>query len=388
MSTRSTAPPSPSPAAENGHGDIAIVGAGLVGAALALGCARRGASVVLCDAAEDRWHASAGNFGLVWVQGKGQAAPEYARLSRRSANGWAAFADSLADERGAPDYTGGGGIKIALTEGELEDYAGALARMHNQPDPTDNGTRLIDAHELRELVPAVGPEPVGGTYCPHDGHADPLATLHALHRALERHPRVRIVRARIERVDVDGPSAPFVLTHRTGRVRTARVVLAAGHGATALAPALGLDARVRPQRGQIIVTERVPRFLDIACHSVRQSADGTVLLGDSKEDVGFDDGTTPEATTAILARAVRCFPRLAAVRVARSWGALRVLSPDGLPIYQRSERFPGAALMTCHSGVTLAAAHAGEVAEALVEERLHERYPAFSPSRFEPESAA
>ena len=199
---------------------------------------------------------------------------------------------------------------------------------------------------------------------------------------------MRIVRARVERVDVDGPSAPFVLTHRRGRVRAARIVLAAGHGATALAPALGLDARVRPQRGQIVVTERVPRFLDLACHTVRQSADGTVLLGDSKEDVGFDEGTTPAATAAILARAVRCFPRLATVRVARSWGALRVLSPDGLPIYQRSERFSGAALVTCHSGVTLAAAHAGEVAEALVEERFHERYPTFSPARFGTEKAA
>jgi len=362
--------------------DIAIVGAGLVGAALALGCARRGASVVLCDAGEDRFHASAGNFGLVWVQGKGQSAPAYARLSRRSANGWADFARSLGDRHGAPDYAGGGGIKIALSEAELESYTTALARMHNQPDPTDNDTRLIDAHELRELVPAVGPEALGGTFCPHDGHADPLGTLHALHRALARHPRVRVVRARIERAVADGRVAPFVLEHREGRVRASRVVLAAGHGATALAPGLGLDARVRPQRGQIVVTERVPPFLPLACHSVRQSADGTVLLGDSKEDVDFDDGTTPPALHAILSRAVRCFPRLARVRVARSWGALRVLSPDGLPIYQDSTRVPGASLVTCHSGVTLAAAHAGEVADAIVDERLGERYPSFSPARF------
>ena len=368
--------------------DIAIVGAGLVGASLALGCARRGASVALCDAGDDRFHASAGNFGLVWVQGKGRDAPEYARLSRRSANAWAGFADSLADAGGAPRYAGGGGVKIALSEAELEGHAGALARMHNQPDPTDNDTRLLDARELRELVPAAGPEALGGTFCPHDGHADPLGTLHALHRALARHPQVRIVRARIERVVAAGRVAPFVLEHGAGRVRASRTVLAAGHGATALASGLGLDARVRPQRGQIVVTERVPRFLELACHTVRQGADGTVLLGDSHEDVGFDDGTTPDAVRAILDRAVRCFPHLARARVARVWGALRVLSPDGLPIYQDSARFPGASLVTCHSGVTLAAAHAGEVADALVDDRLGERYPAFSPERFARAKAA
>ena len=83
-----------------------------------------------------------------------------------------------------------------------------------------------------------------------------------------------------------------------------------------------------------------------------------------------------------MARAVRCFPRLAAARVVRIWGALRILSPDGLPVYAASERHPGASLVSCHSGVTLAAAHAGEVARAVAEDRLAEAYPAFSPDRF------
>lgn len=367
------------------HADMAIVGAGLVGSSLALGCARAGASVVLCDAGEDRLHASAGNFGLVWVQGKGQDAPAYARLSRRSANAWAAFADSIGDEVAAPAYTGCGGVKIALGEAELASCVAALEWQHNQTDQIDNGTRLIDAHELHELVPCVGPDALGGTFCEHDGHADPLATLHALHRALERHSRVHVVRARIDRVRTaryDLANAPFVLDSNIATVSAERVVLAAGHGAPQLADALGLHAIVRPQRGQIIVTERTAPFLDIACHNVRQTADGTVMLGDSKEDVGFDTGTTPEAARSILSRAVHCFPHLAGVRMQRSWGALRVLSPDGLPIYEHSERCPGAYLVTCHSGVTLAAAHAGEVAHAIVEERLAERYAAFSPARF------
>ena len=361
--------------------DVAVVGAGLVGASLAWGFARAGASVLLFDAAEDHLHASAGNFGLVWVQGKGRGAPDYARLSRRSADAWAAFADTLADEHGAPAYTRCGGVKIALSAAELERFALELERMHNQPDPGDNDTRMIDRRELLALVPQVGPDARGGTFCPHDGHADPLATLHALHRALGRHDGVRTVRARAERVE-PLPDALFRLDTDEARFVARRVVLAAGLASTALAGPLGLDARVRPERGQIVVTERVAPFLDIACHTVRQCAEGTLLIGDSKEDVGFDDGTTPAATRSMLHRATRCFPHLARVRATRTWGALRVLSPDGLPIYEHSRRHPGATLVTCHSGVTLAAAHASEVAEAILEGRLEERYGAFSPARF------
>ena len=85
---------------------------------------------------------------------------------------------------------------------------------------------------------------------------------------------------------------------------------------------------------------------------------------------------------AIARRAVACFPRLAEARLVRQWGALRVLSPDGLPIYQESERNPGAFLVTCHSGVTLAAAHALEVATALVAGEDAERFTTFSTARF------
>ena len=63
----------------------------------------------------------------------------------------------------------------------------------------------------------------------------------------------------------------------------------------------------------------------------------------------------PRPLRDITARAVRTFPFLRDVNVVRTWAALRVMSPDGLPIYDQSREFPGAYLATCHSGVTLAA---------------------------------
>jgi glycine/D-amino acid oxidase-like deaminating enzyme len=159
-------------------------------------------------------------------------------------------------------------------------------------------------------------------------------------------------------------------------------VLAAGLGNARLAPLVGLEAPVRPQRGQILVTQRLPELCPFACHRFRQTADGTVMLGDTQEEVGLDTGTTQAAARDLAAYAAACFPALAEARVIRQWGALRVLSPDGLPVYAQSTSHPGAFLATCHSGVTLAAIHAGPLAQAIAAGTLPAEVAGFSPDRF------
>ena len=81
------------------------------------------------------------------------------------------------------------------------------------------------------------------------------------------------------------------------------------------------------------------------------------------EDVGLDEGTTTSHLTRIAGRAIRMFPVLEGVNIVRTWGALRIMTADGYPIYQESIECPGAFLVTCHSGVTLASQHAGAVAD-------------------------
>ena len=234
---------------------------------------------------------------------------------------------------------------------------------------------------MLDLIPELGPGVVGGTYCPHDGVTDPLATLTALRRALLGISRVRTESGLV--LEIRGCRGEgFTVSTASHEFSAGKVVLAAGLGNARLAPQLGLHAPLRPERGQILVSERLPAFLDLACHNIRQTREGTVLLGHSNEDVGFDRGTSQSVARSIARRAVASFPRLAAARLVRQWGALRVLSPDGLPIYEESERWPGAFLVTCHSGVTLAAVHALDLSTALVADGLKGRYSAFSATRF------
>jgi glycine/D-amino acid oxidase-like deaminating enzyme len=85
----------------------------------------------------------------------------------------------------------------------------------------------------------------------------------------------------------------------------------------------------------------------------------------------------------IARRAARTFPFLRKLQVVRAWAALRVMSGDGFPIYEQSRTHPGAFVVNCHSGVTLAGAHALALAPMIARGRLDEEFAAFSAGRFD-----
>ena len=163
-------------------------------------------------------------------------------------------------------------------------------------------------------------------------------------------------------------AAPHSFTVHTGDApyTAPKLVIAAGLGSRTLAPLVGLDVPVAPQQGQIIVTERVRKLLDYPTHMLRQTEEGTVMLGDSAEDAGFDTTTRVHILQKIAERNIRTFPALKQASIIRTWAALRVMSPDGFPIYEQSARYPGAFATTCHSGVTLAGVHALALAPAIL----------------------
>jgi glycine/D-amino acid oxidase-like deaminating enzyme len=180
----------------------------------------------------------------------------------------------------------------------------------------------------------------------------------------------------------------FVIETARGSIESGKVVLAAGHGTPALAAAVGVEAPIYAQKGQILVTERLRRFLPIPGSGLRQTEDGTILIGLSKENTGFDDRTTVAIGGRMASRALRIVPELARVRLQRTWGGIRVLTPDNNPIYAQSEQCPGAFVTLCHSGVTLAAVHATDLAHAIRAGTLPETLSDFHPRRLNVQKAA
>jgi glycine/D-amino acid oxidase-like deaminating enzyme len=145
---------------------------------------------------------------------------------------------------------------------------------------------------------------------------------------------------------------------------------------------LGFKAPIHAQRGQVLITEKLPPMLNRPSLIARQVDEGGIQIGATNEDVGLDDSVTQSGLSGLAAEAIAAYPALAKAQLVRSWGALRVLSPDGLPIYQESDEMSGAYLVTCHSGITLAAAHARYLPEWLEGTGAAPNLEAFSEARF------
>ena len=113
------------------------------------------------------------------------------------------------------------------------------------------------------------------------------------------------------------------------------------------------------------------------------------MVGDSQLDGTSPDEMTMRVSSTMAARAVRMFPLLARLNVVRMWSGIRVMTQDGFPIYDQSETCPGAFLVCCHSGVTLAANHALTLAPMITTGRLDSKVVgAFSARRFDVRKAA
>jgi glycine/D-amino acid oxidase-like deaminating enzyme len=335
--------------------DYAIIGGGVVGLSVAWGLLKRGRRVLVLDGDDGAFRASRGNFGLVWVQSKGMNQPRYAQWSQQSAALWGEFAAELGENTGkAVPLEQKGGYDLHFSEETLQATVEKYEKLKEKLRG-DYPFEVLGGNALRKEEPHIGPKVVGAILHHQDGHANPLQLLRALADDVRRMGGQVFTGKTVETVEKpDG----FVIRCSDGSIYTAaRVVLSAGLGAAQLGPKLGFRAPVRPQRGQVLITEKLPKMINRPSLIARQVDEGGIQIGATNEEVGYDNTVTQPGLSGLAAKAVAAYPALAKAQLVRSWGALRVLSPDGLPIYQESRTMPGAFLVTCHSGITLAAAH-------------------------------
>lgn len=364
--------------------DAIVVGAGVVGSAVAYGLVRHGLRVLVLDGADGDLRAAKANFGLVWVQGKGFGQPAYQQLSRRSAALWPDFVRELTADSGIEiDYRAEGGIHFCVGQAQWEQRAERLTRLAAQLPGHASCTEMLDRGRLQRLFPKVqfGPDVSGASFGSLDGHVNPLRLLAALQRAIQvrggslrTNSPVSCIAAR--------EGGGFTVQAGSQWFEAARVLVAAGLGSSALGAMVGLDVPLRPQRGQLLVTERLAPILPLPASGLRQTAEGTVLVGVTQEEVGYDLGTTTAAAAYMSRQAARLLPALGQAQLVRHWACLRIMTPDGCPVYAESADRPGAWIALCHSGITLAALHAGPLADAFAQARIPDELQIFHHGRF------
>lgn len=367
--------------------DAVVVGGGLTGMAIAYGLIARGLETAVVDEGDVAFRASRGTFGLVWLSGKGDGMPHYVGWTRLSTELWPAFADELLALTGVDTaYAKCGGLHYCFGDEQLAQRRGLLERINRTAEPPGCTYEVWDRRTTLERMPMIGPEVTASIYCADDGDCNPLALLRALHRGFKARGGVYLPNRKVRALRAAGDET--VVTAGADEVRGGRLVLAAGLGNIDVASLIGISVPMAPSRGQILVSERVGPVLPMLSHTIRQTREGTIMFGDSYENVGLDNGVTDPVIRDLARTAIRTYPFLGSVRIVRAWGCLRPMPFDRYPIYEQLSTLPNTFLVNSHSGVTLAAVHAKRLAARIAEGDLGPDLECYAMGRFDVQKVA
>jgi glycine/D-amino acid oxidase-like deaminating enzyme len=375
--------------------DVVVIGGGVIGSSVAYHLSKRKVSVVLLEKNDLASGTSSACDGLIFLQSK-KPGPhlELAMASRTRF-------DDLPDELDFPiELQRRGGMITIATDPELH----AMERFVKEQKRIGLEVSLLDGRQARELEPCLCREILASTFCPLDGQVNPIHLTLAFLRAAKRqgarhfaHTPVTGIRRRGDRID-------SVRTPR-GVIETGTVVNATGVFAPDIGKMVDLDIPVIPRRGQLLVTDPLPPFLTrcllsaryIAAKydpalaegesmgfSVEQTENGNFLLGSTREFVGFDKRTTPDAVKRIVSETTRIVPRLNDAHLIRAFAGLRPYTADGLPILGKVDRVEGFILSCGHEGdgIALSPITGQLIAELIVDGKATISLEPFALERF------
>ncbi|WP_405147809.1 FAD-binding oxidoreductase [Sphaerisporangium sp. NBC_01403] len=348
--------------------DVVVIGAGVVGAACAYFAARAGLAVTVVDRGGVAAGTTGAGEGNILVSDK-EPGPELelALLSNRL---WRELA-----VLGGFEFEPKGGLVVAETAEVLE----ALTALAEEQARRGVEQAPVAPGELPGYEPHLTRDLAGAVFYPQDAQVQPML---AAARLLRHAPGVTLrTRTTVTGFLRDGDRVTGVRTSG-GDIPAGAVVNAAGTWSGELAALAGLDLPVLPRRGFILVTEPISGRLgvplirhkvytaayvtDVASDSAGLSTSaviegtpaGTVLIGASRERVGFDRTMSIPVVEALARQAVALFPVLADRRVIRAYCGFRPYCPDHLPVIGADPRAPGLYHACGHEGAGIGLAPA------------------------------
>lgn len=340
--------------------DVCVIGGGLMGSAVALGLVTSGAKVLIVDKINTLHTPSKANFGLIWSQSKGGGNRPYSRLSERAVLEFNNFSQWLEEESGIDvELRLGAGLMVCVGDQEYIAQEKLIRKLHREAELHDekHPSQMLNQKQLQNLVgdAVLGEEVSGGSFSSIDGDINPLLLLKAMRKVFIK--KGGIFRSECMVNSIDRRNNSYHLSTSSGKIEIPKIVLAAGLGNISLLSKMGRKIPLLAQKGQLLVTQRIKPFLSFPFGCLRQTGCGSVMIGLTHENTGFEVNTTTAAAVQLAKRAVQIFPCLEHTKVVRSWASLRVLTEDGLPIYDEVAGYPGAYVLATHSCVTLASLH-------------------------------
>jgi glycine oxidase len=360
-----------------GHSfDVAIIGGGINGSAIAYQLAKMGRKVIIIEKELLACQASSAAAGMLAAQAEIEQDGPLFQLAIKSQAMFSALSSELFEYTGIDiEYVNKGMLKIA----ETEEIAVAVKKQVSFQGNWDPAIKWLDSKEIREMEPALSPGVAGGMYLPNDGHVQPVKLTQAFAKAAvffgaEIRENTEVLSFIYENGRVKGVKTTAGLIHCD------QVVVAAGAWAAKLMRESELDINVYPVKGECfsVRTEKpiinTTIFSDKRCYLVPKQ-NGEIYIGATMVENTFDTKVTPRGIATLLERATQLVPQLKDAAWERVWAGIRPQTGDGIPYLGEHPSWKGLFVAAGHfrNGILLSPITGKLVADLLAGIQLDEK---------------
>lgn len=375
--------------------EVVVIGGGLIGSSIAYHLAEKNADVVLIEKKGVASNTSGACDGMVFLQTKKPGihltlALESAKMFRDLIN---VFGIDI-------EYRNNGGMMVIESEEDLE----AIKDFVQKQQKLGLDVCILDKGEAIKKEPALSDTILGATFSPIDAQVHPIFLNHAFIDSARTLGAKVFTHTEVTGIKLASSGVESIVTDR-GEIKTTTVINAAGIYAPEIGKMVGLDIPIKPRRGQVLITEEVPKLFNSIIISantiavkygsnpqkptrggvgVEQTESGNILIGATRELVGFNKETTYEGMNEIASHILEFIPKLRGINVIRTFAGLRPYTPDGLPILGKVDRVKGFVMAAGHEGdgVSLSPITGALIAELIEKDKTNPPLDEFRLERF------
>ncbi|MCP4177679.1 MAG: FAD-binding oxidoreductase [bacterium] len=382
--------------------DVIVIGGGVIGSSIAYYLSKAGKKVLLTERKDHASGASGSCDQAIIMQTKKPGI--HLKMALASAEMYETLGEEL--DYDIP-YKRDGGMIIIETPEEMK----VMESFVDKQKKIGLQVEILNRKEAAKRQKGLAKHILGSTYSPQDAHVDPLKLNFGYAYAAVKLGAEILLETEVTGINLEGNTVKGVETNR-GSFSAPLVINATGPWAPNIGKMIGLEIPIKPRRGQIVITEPVPPFINGDINSASyivakyfperllgrkdkasqlgvglalgQTEKGNILIGATRELVGYDSGTTKDGIREILKNAARVIPKLKDINVIRVMSGLRPYTPDGLPLVGKVQGFDGFFMAAGHEGdgIALAPVTGRIVADLITTGKTFMDVSALSPNRF------
>lgn len=332
--------------------DVIIIGGGVIGCAAAYYLRKSGVSVTVLEKSPHIGNGGSGRNGG-GVRQSGRDVRELPLAMYAVEHMW----PFLSEELGVNvEYHKEGNLRLGKTEKHLE----ILQGLTDRAAACGLGVSMLTRDEVREINPYLSEEVIGASWCPTDGHANPLKTTLGYYKKAREAGARFITEENVLAIRKIKGRARQVVTERTV-YEGEHIILAAGYESRAIAGTVGIDIPMSHVLIEALVTEaQPPMFAQMlgtanADFYGHQTEHGSFVFGGDSgfEAVNKDNGhmVTSSITASCTCRGIlKYIPKLAHAKIVRTWAGYEDVSYDGVPVISPVDEVPGLILACAFTG--------------------------------------